>query len=272
MLYDGSTSDDNSVENSGAVYIYDKTENKLNASAFIKSPIPEKNELFGSSISLDGNNLAVGASGNSENTGAVYIYNRKNSLWTLEQKLTDPFGSGSDEYGYSVDLDNTTLVVGSPKEDNVVFEILHEECNEGTWHWIVTECNGWECGCRNGMRNNSGAVFIYKKINDVWDFEAYVKASNSEDDFEFGNSVSIDGDILAVGAPGEWFGSHSILEKPVKNGFRRWNQGAVYIYERTNSRWEETAYIKLPNDTVRNNYSMYDSHFGTSVKLSNNTL
>ena len=45
-----------------------------------------------------------------------------------------------------------------------------------------------------------------------------------------------------------------------------------YIYERTNSRWEETAYIKLPNDTVRNNYSMYDSHFGTSVKLSNNTL
>ena len=118
VLYDGSTSDDNSVENSGAVYIYDKTENKLNASAFIKSPIPEKNELFGSSISLDGNNLAVGASGNSENTGAVYIYNRKNSLWTLEQKLTDPFGSGSDEYGYSVDLDNTTLVVGSPKEDN----------------------------------------------------------------------------------------------------------------------------------------------------------
>ena len=46
----------------------------------------------------------------------------------------------------------------------------------------------------------------------------------------------------------------------------------MYIYERINSRWEETAYIKPPNDTVRNNQGMYDSHFGTSVKLSNNTL
>ena len=46
VLYDGSTSDDNSFENSGAVYIYDKTENNFNASAFIKSPIPKQNELF----------------------------------------------------------------------------------------------------------------------------------------------------------------------------------------------------------------------------------
>jgi len=51
----------------------------------------------------------------------------------------------------------------------------------------------------------SGAVYIFVLANGVWQQQAYLKASNTDQIDQFGSSLSLsgDGNTLAVGTPGE---------------------------------------------------------------------
>ncbi len=85
--------------------------------------------------------------------------------------------------------------------------------------------------------------------------EAYIKASNTGAFDQFGWSVAVDGNAVAVGAPYE-DGSGDSLS----------NSGAVYVFERdTNGDWQQAAYLKASN-------ALNNDRFGRSVALSGNTL
>ena len=81
--------------------------------------------------------------------------------------------------------------------------------------------------------------------------EAYLKASNTGVRHQFGFSVSLSGDTLAVGADQE-------------EG-RRPRSGAVYVFTRSGSTWSQQAYLKAAD--ARGNAA-----FGHSVSLSGDTL
>jgi len=49
----------------------------------------------------------------------------------------------------------------------------------------------------------AGAVYVFTRSGEVWSQQAYVKASNTNANDWFGLSVTLDGDILAIGAYGE---------------------------------------------------------------------
>jgi hypothetical protein len=61
----------------------------------------------------------------------------------------------------------------------------------------------------NGDPNNndareSGAAYVFvRSAGATWTQEAYLKASNAEAKDHFGRSVSISGDTIVVGAPGD---------------------------------------------------------------------
>ena len=52
---------------------------------------------------------------------------------------------------------------------------------------------------------DSGAVYVFTKTNNVWQQEAYIKASNTDASDHFGSSISLSGDgkTLVVGAENE---------------------------------------------------------------------
>ncbi|MCP4446605.1 MAG: hypothetical protein GY811_14855 [Myxococcales bacterium] len=62
-------------------------------------------------------------------------------------------------------------------------------------------------GVDGGQADNSaiyaGAVYVFVRTGGVWTQQAYLKASNTDEDDYFGGSVSLDGGMLAVGALGE---------------------------------------------------------------------
>jgi hypothetical protein len=128
--------------NSGAVYVF-----ALGASwtqqAYIKATNTGPADNFGVSVALsgDGNILAVGADqedsnaqnidGNqgdnsSNNAGAVYLYTRSVSVWSVSHYVKAPntdltaFDSFGDRFGASVAMtvDGNTLVVGAAGEDS----------------------------------------------------------------------------------------------------------------------------------------------------------
>ena len=93
--------------------------------------------------------------------------------------------------------------------------------------------------------------------------QAYLKASNTGVGDQFGFSVVLDGDTLAVGARGEGSAATGVGGDQANNSAG--GSGAVYLFTRTGGSWSQQAYVKASNTGI------FD-FFGTSVALSGDTL
>lgn len=90
---------------------------------------------------------------------------------------------------------------------------------------------------------------------------AYLKASNTQTNDNFGTAVALsaDGSTLAVGAPGEDSAATTIDGNQADNSAGE--AGAVYVFSRSGTRWEQQAYLKASNARA-------GAQFGMSVALS----
>src|ERR1700685_2556808 len=74
-------------------------------------------DLFGVSIALSGTTALVGAIGANSEKGAVYVFTFNGSNWVQQQELTASDGAVADDFGWSVALSGTTILVGAPRVD-----------------------------------------------------------------------------------------------------------------------------------------------------------
>jgi len=90
---------------------------------------------------------------------------------------------------------------------------------------------------------------------------AYLKASNTEPKDNFGYSVILsgDGNTLAVGTPFEDSGSRGVDGNQQDNSAL--DSGAVYIFVKKGTEWQQQAYLKSLNSDEKDN-------FGAVVSLS----
>ncbi len=211
---------------SGAVYVFERGNGNWQQEAYIKSSNTAAGHEFGSNIGLsaNGNNLAVGAGG-----VAVDLYERSNGAWVHQTYLQpDSLGVG-DGFGGAVSLsaDGTTLAVGAAGDDSNAAGI-----------------NG---DLSNNMAPGSGAVYVFVRSGQIWQQQAYLKASVPERNDLFGSSVTIseDGNTLAVGAPFEDSSATGINGDQNDNSGDR--SGAAYVFTRTSGNWQQQAYLKASN-------------------------
>jgi FG-GAP repeat len=273
---------DTSLYDSGAAYVFTRTDTGWQQQAYIKASNPDVGAEFGHSVALsaDGNTLAVaaiwessgakGINGNQNDrsvpqSGAVYLFTRQDNRWTQQAYIKasnagegpvpgEDYGDG-DQFGFSLALskDGNTIAVGAVTEDSGAKGI-------------------------NGNQNDnsmmsSGAVYVFARVRGAWSQQAYVKASNPGAGFQFGYSVSLnaDGNVLAIGAYDETGGSNQVdgPQEPTRTsnpnargGFAGSNgRGAVYVFARTGGEWKQTNYLKASN--IENGDS-----FGVSNMLS----
>lgn len=238
---------------------------------------------FGSSLALssDGSTMAVGAqneavyaAGSTDaqasdvayNSGAVYIFARSaDNRWSQQARLTasytgtftwpDNFTLRS-QFGASLALsaDGNTLAVGAPREPSNARGVNGDQTNTAT--------------------RSAGAVYVFGRSSNAWSQQAYVKSPNTPESstaglpdivrtdvirpYHFGTSVSLsaDGNLLAVGAPGETGDNVGSNPSSATVG----NVGAVYTYARSNAAWAVKDYLKT--DSTANSY------FGKDLALS----
>jgi hypothetical protein len=91
---------------------------------------------------------------------------------------------------------------------------------------------------------------------------AYVKASNTGADDNFGNAVAISGNTMVVGAPQE-AGSAAGVNGPDDNLL--FAAGAAYVYVFDGTNWAQQAYLKASNPDA-------SDYFGWSVAISGDTI
>ena len=116
----------------------------------------------------------------------------------------------------------------------------------------------------SGNAPYSGAVHVYSRSATGWKQQAYVKASNTAEGAQFGGSVALskDGNLLAVGAPGESSAAKGINGD--QNDRSIDDAGAVYLFTRNGTMWTQQAYVKASNTFATDTgYA-----FGTALALS----
>ncbi len=225
---------------------------------YFKASNTDASDGFGASVALsaDGNTLAISAhnedsaatsvNGNeannsTSNTGAVYLFTRSGSTWNQQAYLKASNTDGGDQFGYSLDLstDGNTLAVGARNEDSAATGINGNEANNSS---------------------NAGAVYLFTRSGSTWNQQAYLKASNTDADDWFGDSIALsaNGDTLAVGAVLEGSTATGINGNETDNSATY--AGAVYLFTRNGTAWSQQAYIKASNTA--------DDGFGDSVTLS----
>jgi hypothetical protein len=98
--------------------------------------------------------------------GAACVFTKKDSTWTLQQRLSAPDANDGDEFGFSVALEGNTALVGVPAS-------------------------------RDEKGIQRGSSYIYARNDAVWTQQQI----SVPDVFRFGGSVDISGDTIVVGAP-----------------------------------------------------------------------
>jgi hypothetical protein len=255
------TQDNNSDLASGAVYVFTRTGTAWTQQGYLKASNTGEGDAFGVSVALDGDTLAVGAFGEASNatgvngtqdnnsalaSGAVYVFTRTGTAWTQQAYLKASNTGAGDNFGLSVALDGDTLAVGA------YFEASN-----------ATGVNGTQ---DNNSDLASGAVYVFTRTGSAWTQQAYLKASNTDENDEFGFSVALDGDTLAVGAISEASNATGVNGDQDSNDSNAGaRSGAVYIFIRTGTAWTQQAYLKASN-TGRFDF------FGLSVALDGDTL
>jgi len=220
----------------GAVLIFEKDNNGIWNETQILTPIDLQNDdEFGSSVSIEGNTILVGAIREdinfSDNAGAAYIFEKDNTgIWQEQQKLTSTDRVIGALFGFSVDIDGDYAVIGARGESD--------------------------------FSNNDfefGAAFVFKKgINGLWTEQQRLLASDMLNGDHFGSAVTISGDNIIIGAPDKTVFMNNVTFYTYA--------GEAYLFKKDDTdMWSEEEII-IPSARDSNAF------FGYSVAISNNEL
>ncbi len=108
----------------GGAYVYDLgSATPSDPVAVLDNLMPGEGDFFGSSVSISGNRVVVGAFEDETGAagGAAYIYDVGSGTPTvLVATLNNPGPARDDRFGYSVAIEGDTVAIGAPLDDSVL--------------------------------------------------------------------------------------------------------------------------------------------------------
>ncbi|MCP4709714.1 MAG: hypothetical protein GY869_13905 [Planctomycetes bacterium] len=162
-------------EHQGAVYIFEHDNDGWGQPAKLTASDAEQGDFFGWSVAISENGkvVVVGAWGEDtkgHNAGAAYIFVQSGTGWIQRGKLTAGDAQDYDNFGKSVAISGSTIVVGSPGVGDP------------------------------GVGNGFGAAYIFERIGASVVQQAKLAVSDPQNGVFLGQSVAISGDTVVVGA------------------------------------------------------------------------
>ncbi len=222
----------------GAAYVFDKNGsaweqvNKLTDPNGESSPdIPGHGDRFGSSVSIDGDRIVVGAENDDYNNipgsyddhmqGSACVFKKTGSSWSSVGspiKLFDPNAVPHSYFGYSVSIDGDSIAIGAYGAGKVYIY----DWNETDSNWVqagsplvdpTPSTSGWfgrsvsldgnnllvgtERDSVNGVA--TGSVYLCVRDSSSWSMQQYWSSDLVVNDY-FGHAVSLDGNNIVIGA------------------------------------------------------------------------
>ncbi len=203
----------------GAVYIFERRNGVWGYAKKLTPPNTDSarvaGDAFGSSLSISGTTLVVGAPGqywdsagaNSLNfAGAAYIFERNNGVWGYVKKITPPATNNdrgfNDQFGNSVAISGNYIIVGAYQQN-------------------------WDSAGGN-YKSTAGAAYVWEKRNGTWGYAKKLTPPNVDSarvgaDF-FGTVTAISENYSVIGA--------RVQDWDSAGGNYKSNAGAAYFFEK----------------------------------------
>jgi hypothetical protein len=210
------------VLNAGSVHVFNFDGTNWNHHSILQASDAQTDDNM-SAVVIKGNTL-IASSAYRLGHGGVFVYKLNGNVWTLSQVIDPPDSQADQLFGFSLAFDGTNLAVGSPQYSR----------SAGDEAGIVT------------MYSNSSGSMAYRQTLQVSDANFAYKG--------FGMSLSMDGNLLAVGAP------QAISKESL-------GKGEVRIFQNSGT-WTQVA-LKTPGSELSSNNAL---RYGASVALSGGQL
>ena len=194
----------------GTAYIYERNAGGSNnwglVTKIIANVSMDNDGLGGyaSPVAISKDTAVIGSRLDDDNggrkSGSVYIYERNaggSNNWGFVTKIRASDGASYDNFGISVAIENNTIVVGANGDDD------------------------------NGPY--SGSAYIFERSDSGWNEIVKLYSDNILRGDDFGNSVKISGDTIAISAPYHGRGSVYIFERLSNDIPNSWRQAAQIV-------------------------------------------
>ena len=252
----GAASDDDFGSNTGSAYVY-----RFNGTTWIEeqkltASDGEGSDFFGSSVSISGETVFVGAVGED----AAYVYAFDGTNWVEEQKLKPPTVGTGDAFGSAISFTGDLAFIGAPFDNNVgsayVFEFDGTDWVEQQKLIASNPGQGDQFGSALSIGGDfavvgafsdddegisAGAAYVFGFNGTDWAEEQKLTASDAGPSQQFGLSVANRGDLLLVGSVG--------------------GNGSVYMFSPDGTSWVEQSQLQASDGEAADN-------FGWSISIS----
>ncbi len=260
--------------NAGAAIVFHRVGTTWVVSNTLLAVDGSAGDLFGTSVSIDGDRIVIGAPGDSvgpiAGSGAVYVYERVVGNWTFDSKLSNPNPAVGDQFGAAVSVSGTRVLIGAPQTLDPLATgrahlyaytgLLYVE--EATLHPISLVI-GDQFGVSVDLEGDTayvgapsaislaqidaGAVYAFVRVTGSWLESARLSSPLAQTGDEFGASLKGSGPWLVVGSPA-WNG----------------DEGRASLFLRVGSNWIFDSALTSP--------VAGPDLFGVSVSVLENTL
>jgi len=171
------TQNDDVVNGSGSVYVFNYANNSWNESQILLASDPLLNDHFGTKIQIENNRLVIAAPDADDsivgaNTGKAYVFENNGASWSEIKILNAGTDMAvGDRFGNDISLSGNRVVVGASENSD------------------------------DGTRSGSAYVFEYNQATVSWSPGQKLTAFDAAANDKFGSSVSISGDKMLIGSP-----------------------------------------------------------------------
>ena len=190
----------------------------------------EIEDRYGISVAINGSFAAVGADGDDNATGSVYLYQNGGNQWGFLKKIIAPDADSIQGFGSEVVLSDLILAIGAPGDNNfkginkgAVYIYYKDMGGENNWGFVkkVVSSTGTSSGGafgvglsidgtsivageaaddQNGLRSGSAYVFSQNiPSNDEWGQIRKITTADGKQHDNFGISADVSGDHLIFG-------------------------------------------------------------------------
>ncbi|MFN8354784.1 MAG: hypothetical protein U0Y10_10070 [Spirosomataceae bacterium] len=222
----------NTLDAAGAAYVFSRDQGGSNNWGQVKKLVASDRaaqDWFGWSVAIFGTTVVVGAYQEDEDAGSAYIFSRDqggSNNWGQVKKLIASDRAAGDNFGRSVAISGTTVVVGAFQED--------------------------EDAAGLNTRNDAGSAYIFSQDqggSNNWGQVKKIVASDRAAEDWFGVSVAISGTTVVVGA---------FLEDEDAAGMNMVSAaGSAYIFSQDqggSNNWGQAQKIVLEDVAINQNY------------------
>ncbi|MCH8269913.1 MAG: FG-GAP repeat protein [Planctomycetes bacterium] len=261
----GAMTDGQNGQTAGAAYVFRFDGSGWVQQAKLLPGDPQPGDWFGVSAGLSGDWAIVGtpfSDDHGTSSGSAYIFHFDGVEWSEHVKLLAPDAAAQDEFGHAVAMEGDLALVGAYKDDDNGLDsgsVYVYRLSAGAWVFDakLTASDGAEndwfgfnsisvhasaavigASLDDDRGSNSGSAYVFRRVNGQWSEEAKLVASDGQAHDNLGKTVAISGQTILAGAR--------------LDDDRGRDAGAVYVFTRTSSGWEQRrkvyAFDALPGD------------------------